>query len=162
MRGSWSPERRKKYELEMERKHELDVERAKELYDTEASDSERFRYKEFVMLLVHRMNISESYARTIVAMFERQYDTYLVKRKGLKRPPCTQEFRDHMREIKKGKPNNWTPEGRARFSEAVRSRQLGQKYTLSACGKRLGKTHLGDSAPIQLNINKTMSADIQV
>ena len=162
MRGSWSPERRKQYEAEIERKHELAVERAKELYDTEASDSERFRYKEFVMLLVNRMNISESYARTIVAMFERQYDIYLVKRKGLKRPPCTQEYRDHMREIKTGKPNNWTPEGRARFAEAVRSRQLGQKYTLSACGKKLGKTHLGDSAPIQLNINKTMSADIQV
>lgn len=166
MQGAWSSETRKKHERNYELRYERDVERAKELYDTEASDTERYRFVEFVHLLMTRMNISQTYARKIAAMFERQYDTHLVRRKGLTRPPCTDEYRKHMSEIKKGQHYTWSDEARAKFGEMMRERQLGQKYTLSASGKKLGKAHLGDPN-LQINIetyipSKIINAEIEV
>ena len=161
----WSQATRKKHETRIEKRHELDLERAKELYDTEATESERYRFSEFVHLLMCRMYISETYARSLSKSFEREYNVSFVRRKGLVRPPRTQEFREHMRQIKLGKPNILTPEGRARMSEASRNRQLGQKYELSANGKRLGKKHLGDSAPIEIETfipPKIINVEIEV
>jgi len=156
---AWSSETRKKHERNYEIRNEHDVERAKELYDTEANDSERYRFVEFVHLLISRMNISESYARKIAAMFERQYDTHLVRRKGLTRPPHSEEYRRHMSEIKKGKCL-LSEEGRARIGAAASARQLGQKYTLSACGKKMGKTHLGEDTNLKFTMPSSFSSDI--
>lgn len=165
MKG-WSRTTRNKHESRIENRHELDIERAKELYDTEATETERYRFVDFVHLLMRRMDLSETYSRKVAEWFEREYNISLVRRRGLVRQPCTKEFKEHMRQLKLGKPNILTPEGRARMSEASRTRQLGQKYELSASGKRLGKKHLSDPN-VTINIDtythsKIITAEIEV
>lgn len=162
----WSQSTRKKHESRIEKKHELDLERAKELYDTEATEVERYRFVDFVHLLMRRMDLSQTYSRKVAEWFEREYNVSFVRRKGLVRPPRSQEFREHMRQIKLGKPNVLTPEGRASISESSRTRQLGQKYELSANGKKLGKKHLSDpNAPMNISTyipSKIINAEIEV